>query len=80
MNNTFDRKADIDHFAKSVEQDVIAANGYNLSVSSYVEAEDTRELIDIAKLNAENTTYRNACNDWSEINKQLREELKKCGK
>ena len=28
-------------------------NGYNLSVSSYVEAEDTREKIDIVKLNAE---------------------------
>ena len=31
----------------------IAENGYNLSVSSYVEAEDTREVIDIARLNAE---------------------------
>ena len=28
-------------------------NDYNLSVSSYVEAEDTREKIDIEKLNAE---------------------------
>lgn len=28
-------------------------NGYNLSVSTYVEAEDTREKIDIVKLNAE---------------------------
>ncbi len=26
---------------------------YNLSVSSYVEAKDTREIIDIAELNAE---------------------------
>ena len=49
----FDSKADIDHFAKSVEHDVIAANDYNLSVSSYVEAEDTREVIDITRLNAE---------------------------
>ena len=30
-----------------------AANDYNLSVSSYVEAEDTREKVDITKLNAE---------------------------
>ncbi len=49
----FDNKADVDHFAKSVEHAAIAANDYNLSVSSYVDAKDTRELIDIAKLNAE---------------------------
>ena len=30
----------------------IAENDYNLSVSSYVEAEDTREEVDIAQLNA----------------------------
>ena len=28
-------------------------NAYNLSVSTYIEAEDTREKIDIVKLNAE---------------------------
>ena len=28
-------------------------NEYNLSVSTYVEAEDTREVVDIVKLNAE---------------------------
>ena len=31
----------------------IEENGYNLSVSSYVEAEDKREVIDIVKLNAD---------------------------
>ena len=31
----------------------VVENGYNLSVSTYVEAEDTREKIDIVKLNAE---------------------------
>lgn len=51
--DSFDSKKNVEHFAKSVEHDVIAANGYNLSVSSYVEAEDTREVIDITKLNAE---------------------------
>lgn len=49
----FDNKNDVNHFAKSVEYDAIAANDYNLSVSSYVEAKDTREAIDITKLNAE---------------------------
>lgn len=48
----FDDKIDIEYFAKSVECDAIAANDYNLSVSSYVEAKDTREVIDITKLNA----------------------------
>jgi type I restriction enzyme M protein len=49
----FDDKTDVEHFAKSVEYAAIAANEYNLSVSSYVEAKDTREVIDITQLNAE---------------------------
>lgn len=32
---------------------LIAENDYNLSVSTYVEKEDTREIIDIEKLNKE---------------------------
>ena len=38
-----------------MENSTIAENDYNLSVSAYVEAEDTREVIDIVKLNAEIT-------------------------
>jgi type I restriction enzyme M protein len=49
----FDSKANIEHFAKSVALDAIAANDYNLSVSSYVEAKDKREVVDIAQLNAD---------------------------
>ena len=49
----FADKANVPHLAQSVENSTIAANDYNLSVSSYVEAEDTREIIDIAALNAE---------------------------
>ena len=49
----FDSKADVEHFAKSVPLEQVAANDYNLSVSSYVEAKDTREVVDITKLNAE---------------------------
>jgi len=49
----FDSKAGIDHFARSVPFEEIAANDYNLSVSSYVEAKDTREVVDITQLNAE---------------------------
>lgn len=49
----FDSKDDVEHVAKSVDYDKIAANDYNLSVSSYVEAKDTREVIDITELNSE---------------------------
>ncbi len=49
----FDNKEDIDYFARSVAFETIAGNDYNLSVSAYVEPEDTREKIDITKLNAE---------------------------
>ena len=41
-----------DHFAITVENSAIAENDYNIAVSSYVEAEDTREVIDITELNA----------------------------
>ena len=49
----FDCKADIEYFAKSVEHAAIAANEYNLSVSSYVATQDKREVVDIAQLSAE---------------------------
>lgn len=47
-----DRK-DINHIAKLIPNKEIAENNYNLSVSTYVEQEDTREKIDIVKLNNE---------------------------
>lgn len=40
------------HFARLVPNEEIAANDYNLAVSSYVEQPDTREHIDIDELNA----------------------------
>ena len=49
----FDSKANVDHFAQSVPFEKVAANDYNLSVSSYVQAKDNREVVDIAQLNAE---------------------------
>ncbi len=49
----FDNKEDVEYVANSVDSDKISTNDYNLSVSSYVEAKDTREVIDIHKLNAE---------------------------
>jgi len=49
----FGNKQDVPHVAKVVPNAEVAANDYNLSVSSYVEAKDTREVINIAELNAE---------------------------
>ena len=49
----FDSKANVEHFAQSIPFETIAANDYNLSVSSYVEAKDNREVTDITMLNAE---------------------------
>ena len=49
----FASKENVEHFAISVDLGVIAGNSYNLSVSSYVEAKDTREVIDITELNTE---------------------------
>lgn len=49
----FDTKENIDHIALSVDNQQIAENDYNLSVSSYVEAKDTREVIIIEDLNKE---------------------------
>lgn len=49
----FASKENVPHVAQSVAFEAIVENGYNLSVSSYVEAEDTREVINIVKLNAE---------------------------
>lgn len=49
----FVSRADVEYFSRSVPYEEIAENDYNLSVSTYVEAEDTREVIDIVKLNAE---------------------------
>ena len=49
----FVSRADVDHFARCVPYEEIVEQDYNLSVSSDVEQEDTREKIDIVKLNAE---------------------------
>lgn len=46
-------KKEVEHKVKLVSIDDIAKEDYNLSVSTYVEPEDTREKVDIVKLNAE---------------------------
>ena len=46
-------REDEDHFVKLVLNEAIAANDYNIAVSSYVDQEDTREVVDITALNSE---------------------------
>ncbi|USN96917.1 MAG: type I restriction-modification system subunit M [Candidatus Nomurabacteria bacterium] len=47
----YTNRVDVDHFAKLVKNGDIATNDYNIAVSSYVEREDTREIVNIAELN-----------------------------
>lgn len=49
--NAFINREDIEYFAKLVDNKDVANNDYNIAVSSYVTAEDTREVIDIKELN-----------------------------
>ena len=46
-------RADVDHVAKLVGNDELAEAKYRMSVSAWVEPEDTREKVDIKALNAE---------------------------
>ena len=49
----FRNRADVEYFSRYVDNSEIEENDYNLSVSTYVEKEDTREKIDIKVLNKE---------------------------
>ena len=49
----FKNREDVEYIAKLVSNKEIAENDYNLSVSTYVEKEDTREKINIVELNKE---------------------------
>ncbi len=48
---TYTNREDIEYFSRLVDNKEISENDYNLAVSSYVQAEDTREVIDIEVLN-----------------------------
>ena len=51
--DVFAKREEVEHFSHLASYEEVSGNDYNLSVSTYVEAEDTREKIDIVKLNAE---------------------------
>ena len=49
--NAFIERKDAEYFAKPIDNKTIAENDYNLAVTSYVSAEDTREVVNITELN-----------------------------
>ena len=51
--DAFTKREDIEYFCRLVSYDEVKEQNYTLSVSTYVEQKDTREKIDIVKLNAE---------------------------
>lgn len=51
--DVFAKREEVKHFSHLASYEEVSGNDYNLSVSTYVEAEDNREKIDIVKLNAE---------------------------
>lgn len=71
----FDTKEDVSYIAKYVDNNTIAENDYNLSVSSYVEAKDNREQVNIQQLNQEISTTVEKINrlrvDIDEIIKEI---------
>jgi len=51
--DAFTARENAEYFAKLVDNKAVAENDYNIAVSSYVEQEDTREVVDIKELNKE---------------------------
>ena len=51
--DAFTTRKDAEYFTKLTDNETIAENDYNIAISSYVEQEDTREIIDIVELNKE---------------------------
>jgi len=48
---TYSKRDSAEYFSRLVDHEEIAGNDYSLSVTSYVTAEDTREVVDIKELN-----------------------------
>lgn len=53
IRDAFIAREDVEHFVTLVDNKTIAENEYNISVSSYVNGKDTREVVDITELNKE---------------------------
>ena len=72
----FTNRQDEQYLAKLVKNDDILANDANLSVSSYVEQEDTREVIDINEVNAK---LENLISEGNELNAKIATIIKELG-
>lgn len=72
----FINRQDEQYLAKLVKNDDILANDANLSVSSYVEQEDTREVIDIEAVNSK---LENLVAEGNELNKKIEAIIKELG-
>lgn len=72
----FANRKDEQYLAKLVKNDDILANDANLSVSSYVEQEDTREVINITEVNAKLETL---VAEGNELNKKIEAIIKELG-
>jgi type I restriction enzyme M protein len=72
----FQNRQDEQYLAKLVKNDDILENDANLSVSSYVEQEDTREVINIAEVNAKLETL---VTEGNELNAKIEAIIKELG-
>jgi len=72
----FQNRKDEQYLAKLVANDDILANDCNLSVSSYVEQEDTREIINIEEVNASLTSLIAKA---GELNEKIAKIIKELG-
>ena len=69
-------RADVDYKSKLVNNKDILANDCNLSVSSFVEQEDTREVINISEVNAHLETL---IAEGNELNKKIEAIIRELG-
>ena len=74
--SVFQKREEVQYFSRLVSTDDILQNDSNLSVSSYVEQEDTREVIDIKAVNA---TLQTLIAEGNELNAKIDEIVKELG-
>jgi type I restriction enzyme M protein len=72
----FQARKDEKYLAKLVKNDDILENDANLSVSSYVEQEDTREVINIVEVNAK---LKDLVAEGNTLNQKIEEIIKELG-
>ena len=74
--NVFKERKEEQYFSRLVPTSDILENDSNLSVSSYVEQEDTREVIDIGDVNA---TLQQLIAEGNELNEKIDAIVKELG-